>query len=124
MTPPKPMEFAMVTVRLDKPETDRQKAFQEIRSLLNIGGPELDNNFGAIPNGGKDSEYVVLVEENLAHRLQAEKHPHVTGVFANPKLDTFILHGGCVPPSERNHPPGPPSPPPATRGGPRRNPKL
>jgi hypothetical protein len=123
MTPPKPLEFAMVTVTLDHPETDRKKAFEEIRSLLGIGGPEMDNHFGAIPNHGKrDNEFVVLVEENLAHQLQG-KNPHVTGVFANPKLDTFFLHGGCVPPGLRDKPPGPPSTPPATRGGPRRNPK-
>jgi hypothetical protein len=123
MTPPKPMVFAMVTVQLDKPETDRQKAFDEIRSLLSIGGPELDNSFGAIPNNGGKNEFVVLIEENLANKLKAEKNPHVTGVYKDSHFDPFMHGGFCNPP---DMPPGgciPPEPP-KTRGGPRRNPKI
>ena len=123
MAPPKPMTFAMVTVQLDHAETDRTKAFSEIRSLLGVGGPELDNEYGAIPNNGGKNEFVVLVEENLARKLKAE-NPHVTGVYKNTKLDPFLTHGGCNPPSFREDPPGPPGPPTPTRGGPRRNPKL
>jgi hypothetical protein len=109
MAPPKPMTFSMVTVQLDHPQDDHKKAFEEIREMLAIGGPEIDNKYGAIPNNGGKNEFVVLIEENLARKLQAE-NPAITGVYRDSKLDPFFTHGGCEPPP--------------TRGGPRRNPKL
>ncbi|MEZ0226016.1 MAG: hypothetical protein ACAH83_15790 [Alphaproteobacteria bacterium] len=121
MTPPKPVDYAMVTVKLDKPAMERTQAFQEIKTALCLKTPDIDESYGAIPMGRGD-EYVVLIEENLANKMKDDKHPNIIGVFANPKMEPFLRGDICNPPSM---PPGgciPPEPP-KTRGGPRRNPK-
>lgn len=108
MTPPKPVDYAMVTVKLGKPAMERTQAFQEIKAALCLKTPDIDESYGAIPMGRGD-EYVVLIEENLANKMKQDNHPNIIGVFANPKLDPFITGGCCNPPG--------------THGGPRRNPK-
>jgi hypothetical protein len=89
MMPPKPVDYAMVTVKLDKPQlSDRNQAFAEIREALALRAPDIDESYGAIPMG-KNDEYVVLIEENLAQKMKDSNHPNIIGVFANPKMEPF-----------------------------------
>lgn len=81
-------DYAMVTVKLGHEQVDRAQAYTEIKSALGLKAPAMDDSFGAIPMG-KGDEYVVLVEEKLAAKMFAEKHPNIIGVFSNPKMEPF-----------------------------------
>lgn len=83
-----PIDYAMVTVKLDKPAMERQAAFNEIKEKLKLKSPEIDENYGAIPMGAND-EYVVLIDKPVAEKMKNEKHPNIIGVFSNPKMEPF-----------------------------------
>lgn len=82
MTPLCPSDYAMVTVRLDTP-ADARKAFQDIKELLALRSPDIDEKYGAVPLG-QGGEYVVMIEKNLALHLKNDNHPNIVGVFSNP----------------------------------------
>jgi len=88
MTPLTPSDYAMVTVRLNKPGMEGAAAFEEIKDALCLSAPDIDEKYGAIPLGRGD-EYVVMIEKNLARHLKNEEHPNVIGVFANPAIGGF-----------------------------------
>lgn len=94
-----PVYYAMVTVKLGHPQVDRQQAFDEVKTALGLKYPMIDESYGAIPMG-KGDEYVVLIDAKLAQKMLDEKHPNVTGVFANPNMEPFS------PPTAKRRPPG------------------
>jgi hypothetical protein len=77
------IDYAIVTVKLDNPSVERAAAFEEIKHVLKLSHPVIDEEYGAIPLQGG---YVVLIDHAVAQKMKDENHPNILGVFSNPRL--------------------------------------
>jgi hypothetical protein len=90
---PEDTEYAFMKVRPSRDFTDKQEAFEDIKALLKLAAPDIDENFGARRSPGRPSAegqtFLVLVEKNTAWKLLGENHPNVLTVHDNHKYDAL-----------------------------------
>jgi hypothetical protein len=73
----------MVTLRLDPSKA----TLAEIRAKYQLRSDQVDPKFGVVSVRPEDHLYAVLVDEQVATRLEGGED--VVGSFSNPKIETF-----------------------------------
>lgn len=99
MKPAKQPDYAIVSVKLEKPIllnakiVDSQKErFEDIKKSLGLCAPVINEDYGLVPvrlDNGTFVEGVVLIEQEAALKLQASGHPLIVGVFSNSPIAPF-----------------------------------
>jgi hypothetical protein len=77
------MGKVMLTLELDPAEASED----QVRRKLALEGKELDPDFGVVEIDPAEHRYAVLVEEDVAERVQGA--PGVEGPYSNPRIEAF-----------------------------------
>jgi hypothetical protein len=73
----------MLTLQLDPSEASEE----DVRRKLDLDDQALDPAFGVVEIDPAQHKYAVLVEEDVAERVQGS--PEVEGPFSNPQIEPF-----------------------------------
>jgi hypothetical protein len=79
------MGKVMLTFTLDPSEASED----HVRRKLALKKEELDPEFGVVELDSAARQYAVLVDEDVAARVQGQGNSEVSGPYANPPIEPF-----------------------------------